>query len=44
MKEHNKMLGVWISVFCFGSTPWNLFVGLGIQAMPVNKLQENSKI
>ena len=26
------MLGVWISVSCFGSTPLKLFVGLGVQA------------
>ena len=32
IKEHNKMLGVWISVSCFGSTPLKLFVGLGVQA------------
>ena len=32
MKEHNKMLGVWISVSCFGSTPLKLFAGLGVQA------------
>ena len=32
MKEHNKMLGVWISISCFGSTPLRRFVGLGVQA------------
>ena len=32
MKEHNKMLGVWISVSCFGSTPLKRFVGLRVQA------------
>ena len=40
MKEHNKMVGAWISVSCFGSTPLKLFVGLGALAMPVKKLQE----
>ena len=29
VEEHNKMLGVWISVSCYGSTPLKLFVGLG---------------
>ena len=33
MKEHiNKILDVWISVSCFGSTPLKLFVELGVQA------------
>ena len=32
MEEHNKMLGVWISVSCFGSTPLKLFVKPGVQA------------
>ena len=25
MKEHNKMLGVWMSVSCYGSTPLKHF-------------------
>ena len=44
MKEHNKMLGVWISVSCFGSTPLKFFVGLGVQAIPVKNLQENRNL
>ena len=40
-KEHNKMLRVWISVSCYGSTPLKLFVGLGGQASKKKKLQEN---
>ena len=32
MKDHNKMIGVWISVSCFGTTPLKLFVALGVQA------------
>ena len=32
MKEHNKIVGVWISVSCFGFTSLKLFVGLGVQA------------
>ena len=32
MKEHNRMLGVWMSVSCFGSTRLRLFLGLGVQA------------
>ena len=32
MKEHDKKQGMWISVSCYGSTPGDFCVGLGVQA------------
>ena len=41
MKEHNKILGVWISVSCFGSTFLKLFCRPRCTGQPVKKLQGN---